>query len=186
MVVIVVNQYNRESSCHTHDLLINPFLSHRFIDGTFKVVRKPFVQLLTVNAFVKKGEAIKQLAFLYIIMSRRKKKDYVAVSCRLMEVLGYIKTFKLFPCTPEIALDREPVTEFSRHLQQLQKPWVFLDEKCCTLQFTSIASFHLLLAQMSFIHTVFPLKVLNYLASLTDFDVEVVTADYETGETESL
>ena len=110
MVVIVVNQYNRESSCHNHDLLINPFLSHRFIDGTFKVVRKPFVQLLTVNAFVKKGEAIKQLAFLYIIMSRRKKKDYVAVSCRVMEVLGYIKTFKLFPSTPEIALDREPVT----------------------------------------------------------------------------
>ena len=108
MVVIVVNQYNRESSCHSPDLLINPFLSHRFIDGTFKVVRKPFVQLLTVNAFVKKGEAIKQLAFLYIIMSRRKKKDYVAVSCRLMEVLGYIKTFKLCPSTPEIALDRQP------------------------------------------------------------------------------
>ena len=54
------------------------------------------------------------------------------------------------------------------------------------LQYTSIASFHLLLARMSFIHTVFLLNVLNYFASLTDFDVEVVTADYETGETESL
>ena len=103
-----------------------------------------------------------------------------------MEVLGYIKTFKLFPSTPEIALDREPVTGLSRNLQQLQNPWVFLDEKCCMLQFASIASFHLLLARMSFIHTLFLLKVLNHLASLTDFDVEVVTADYETGETKSL
>ena len=45
---------------------------------------------------------------IYIIMSRRNKKDYLAVSCRLMEVLGYIKTFKLCPSTPEIALDRQP------------------------------------------------------------------------------
>lgn len=51
----------------------------RYVDGTFKVVKHPFKQLFTINAFVKNEGAIKQLPFVYVIMTRHTKKDYIAV-----------------------------------------------------------------------------------------------------------
>ena len=50
-----------------------------FVDGTFKLMRKPFVQLFSIHAFVRKdGEAI-QLSLLFCLMTRRQKIDYVAI-----------------------------------------------------------------------------------------------------------
>ena len=51
-----------------------------YIDGTFKLVRQPFTQLLTVNAFVRSGDAVKQLPLVYVLMLSRRKKDYKKVS----------------------------------------------------------------------------------------------------------
>ena len=51
-----------------------------YIDETFKVVRQPFTQLLTVNAFVRSGDAAKQEPLVCVLMSSRKKKDYKKVS----------------------------------------------------------------------------------------------------------
>jgi len=37
-----------------------------FLDGTFKAVSRPFYQLMSVNAFIKKDAGIKQLLLLFV------------------------------------------------------------------------------------------------------------------------
>ena len=51
-----------------------------YADGTFKLVRHPFAQLLTINAFVRAGEYAKQVPLAFVLMSGRKANDYKKVS----------------------------------------------------------------------------------------------------------
>jgi len=59
-----------------------------YIDGTFSVVGKPFKQLLSIHCFVKSGDCVKQLPLVYVLMSRRKAKDYVAVLSALRDCMS--------------------------------------------------------------------------------------------------
>ena len=46
-----------------------------FIDGTFKMVCKPFVQLLSIHFFAKHEDNMKQLPGIFVLMSRKRKKE---------------------------------------------------------------------------------------------------------------
>lgn len=58
-----------------------------YIDGTFKLCRNPFSQLLTINAFVRSDSCAKQVPLLFAIMSWRKKSDYKALMKAVFELL---------------------------------------------------------------------------------------------------
>ena len=58
-----------------------------YIDATFKLCRHPFTQLLTVNAFVKNDDHVKQVPLVFALMSGRKKGDYKAVLKSALAIL---------------------------------------------------------------------------------------------------
>lgn len=72
-----------------------------YVDGTFKLCRPPFTQLLTVNAFVKQDDHAKQVPLLCVIMSGKNKKDYRKVFKQLLEILPTA------PAVKRITLDFE-------------------------------------------------------------------------------
>ena len=58
-----------------------------YVDATFHVMRQPFYQLFTVNAFVRHEGCTKQLPLVMCMMSRRRKTDYIAVFRQLCAML---------------------------------------------------------------------------------------------------
>ena len=50
-----------------------------FVDRTFKIVRKPFFQLFSVHAFVRKGGEAIQLPLLFCLVTTRQNLDFVEI-----------------------------------------------------------------------------------------------------------
>ena len=75
-----------------------------YADGTFKVVRKPFLQLFTIHSFIRQEESIKQVPLVFVLMSSRKKKDYRKVLTAVLELL------------PSVPRCRRIVIDFERAL----------------------------------------------------------------------
>ena len=70
-----------------------------YVDATFKVVRKPFYQLLSIHAFIKKDGALKHIPLCYVLMSHKRKRDYRAVLRAVVDKLPQTPELKKFYLT---------------------------------------------------------------------------------------
>ena len=73
-----------------------------FLDGTFRVVREPFIQLLSSHSFIKSWDEMKQVPLCFVLMTRQKKIDYSVIRT----IIGLLSTE---PAVEEIIVDFERV-----------------------------------------------------------------------------
>ncbi|KAK3109010.1 hypothetical protein FSP39_021126 [Pinctada imbricata] len=75
-----------------------------YIDATFKVVRAPIYQMLSVHAFIRSGSEIKQVPLAFALLSRRRTKDYIAVYKAIVRLLPHAPQVKVIVMDLEAAM----------------------------------------------------------------------------------
>lgn len=63
------------------------FFFSRYVDGTFKVARKPFHQMYSIHTFQKSGTSYKLVPLMFILMNHRTKADYEEVFSEIFQML---------------------------------------------------------------------------------------------------
>ena len=76
---MVVNERRHLLFASPHQLALLRNARRWYVDGTFKVVKAPFTQLLSVHAFLRQGDSVKQVPLAFMLMSGRNQSDYKAV-----------------------------------------------------------------------------------------------------------
>ena len=66
-----------------------------YVDGTFFIVKDPFLQLFSVHVFIRSGTCIKQIPVAFVIMSRRKQEDYEEVFKALLQLVPQTQVKKV-------------------------------------------------------------------------------------------
>ena len=75
-----------------------------YIDATFRVVDKPFMQLFSIHIFVVVGNIMKQIPVAFVVMSRRRKEDYRKV---FLALKGLVTDIRGSPKVVSMMLDFE-------------------------------------------------------------------------------
>ena len=73
------------------------------MDGTFKITKEPFQQLWSIHTFVHKGNEMKQIPLVFVLMTNKSTEDYVAVSLCVAFfnfISRIISDAFLIPCSP--------------------------------------------------------------------------------------
>ena len=59
-----------------------------YVDGTFKIISKPFTQLFSIHGFIRKDDNVKQVPLCFVLMSGRTERDYRKVFQKIIEIIG--------------------------------------------------------------------------------------------------
>jgi hypothetical protein len=71
---------------HQLDLLENAKVW--FVDGTFCIVHEPFVQLVSIHAFIKSDGKLKQIPLAFSFMSGKRCCDYRSILKVIVELIA--------------------------------------------------------------------------------------------------
>jgi len=88
--------------------MLNPLRKAKkwYVDGTCKVVKRPFRRLFTIHTFVQCNGAVKQIPLIHVLMLACRKHDYHAVLCALLRKLPATLGMKTVILNFELALWR--------------------------------------------------------------------------------
>ena len=75
-----------------------------YVDATFKVVRQPFYQLLSIHAFLCSDDCVKQVPLAFALMSRRRAEDYNVVFNAIKRAFPSLPDLDTIVCDFEAAV----------------------------------------------------------------------------------